>query len=51
MHGFELFSMKDNEYIIEMFTRFTNIINGLQVLGKIYKESDTVMKIMRFLPK
>ena len=51
MHGFELFSMKDNGSIIEMFTRFTNIINGLQVLGKIYKESKTVMKILRFLPK
>ena len=51
MHGFEIFSMKDNESIIEMFTRFTDIINGLQVLGKNYKETETVMKILRFLPK
>ena len=31
------FSMKDNETIVEMITRFTNIVNGLEALGKTYK--------------
>ncbi|RVW73015.1 hypothetical protein CK203_057446 [Vitis vinifera] len=42
--------MKDNETIVEMITRFTNIVNGLEVLGKTYKESKKVMKILRSLP-
>ena len=44
------FFMKDNETIFEMITRFTDIINGLEVLGKTYKESEKVMKILRSLP-
>ena len=42
--------MKDNETIVEMITRFTDIVNGLEVLGKTYKESEKVMKILRSLP-
>ena len=26
--------MKDNETIVEMFTRFIDIVNGLEALGK-----------------
>ena len=37
--------MKDNESIVEMFTRFTDIMNGLKALGRAYKESEKVMKI------
>ncbi|RVW50075.1 hypothetical protein CK203_104088 [Vitis vinifera] len=33
-----------------MITRFTNIVNGLEALGKTYKESKKVMKILRSLP-
>ena len=33
-----------------MITRFTNIVNGLEALGKTYKESKNVMKILRSLP-
>ncbi|WKA03051.1 hypothetical protein VitviT2T_021186 [Vitis vinifera] len=33
-----------------MITRFTNIVNGLEALGKTYKESEKVMKILRSLP-
>ena len=51
MHSYELFFMKDDESIVEMFTRFTNIINELQALGKVYTESEKVMKILRSLPK
>ncbi|KAL6320963.1 hypothetical protein AAG906_010772 [Vitis piasezkii] len=42
--------MKDNETIVEMITRFTDIVNGLEALGKTYKESKKVMKILRSLP-
>ena len=52
MHSFELFYMKNNESIVEMITRFTDIINALQASGKIYRETKKVMKILRsFLKK
>ena len=37
---YELFLMKDNETIVEMITRFTDIVNGLEALGKTCKESE-----------
>ena len=43
--------MNDNESIVEMFTRFTDIVNELQALGKTYKESKKVKKILRYLSK
>ena len=42
--------MKENETIVEMITRFTDIVNGLKALGKTLKESEKVMKILRSLP-
>ena len=51
MHSDELFSMKDNESMIKIFIRFTNIINGLQVLRKVLKELEKVIKILKFLLK
>ena len=36
--SYELFFMKDNETIVKMITRFIDIVNGLEVLGKTYKE-------------
>ncbi|RVW50039.1 hypothetical protein CK203_082292 [Vitis vinifera] len=39
--------MKETETIVEMITRFTDIVNGLEALGKTYKESEKVMKILR----
>ena len=50
VHSYELFFMKDEETIVKMITRFTNIVNGLEALGKTYKESKNVMKILRSLP-
>ncbi|KAL6334558.1 hypothetical protein AAG906_018897 [Vitis piasezkii] len=41
--------MKENETIVEMITGFTDIVNGLEALGKTYKESEKVMKILRSL--
>ncbi|RVW73040.1 hypothetical protein CK203_061038 [Vitis vinifera] len=42
--------MKENETTVEMITRFTDIVNALEALGKTYKESEKVMKILRSLP-
>jgi len=36
VHEYELFCMKSEESISDMFTRFTNIINSLKALGKCY---------------
>ena len=33
-----------------MFTRFTDITNGLKSLGRIYSNADLVQKILRSLP-
>ncbi|WKA11536.1 hypothetical protein VitviT2T_029026 [Vitis vinifera] len=49
VHNYELFSMKENETIVEMITRFTDIVNGLEALEKTYKESEKVMKILKSL--
>ena len=43
--------MEHDESITEMFTRFTDIINGLKSLGKSYSTSDLVKKIIRSLRK
>ena len=42
--------MKENEIIVEMITRFTNIVNDLEALENTYKESERVMKILKSLP-
>ena len=34
VHNHELFFMKENEIIVEMITRFNDIINGLEAFGK-----------------
>ena len=43
--------MKTDENISSMFTRFTDIINGLKSLGKEYTNVEMVRKILRCLPK
>ena len=50
VHNYELFLMKDIETIVEMITRFTDIVNGLDALGKTYEELEKVIKILRSLP-
>ena len=42
--------MKCNESIVEMFTRFTDVVNGLEGLGNRVSEEDKVSKILRCLP-
>ncbi|VFQ93973.1 unnamed protein product, partial [Cuscuta campestris] len=48
-HVYELFSMKENEKIEEMFERFSNIINPLNLLGKTYTDRELVRKVLRSL--
>ena len=42
--------MKPNESIVEMFTRFTDVVNGLEGLGNRVSEENKVSKILRCLP-
>ena len=42
--------MDPNESISAIFTRFTDIINGLKCLGRNYSNADLVQKILRSLP-
>ena len=51
VHEYELFVMNKDENISEMSTRFTNIVNYLKSLGKIYTNEENVRKILRSLPK
>lgn len=41
----ELSSMNDSKFIVEMFTKFIDIISGLKSFGKAYKEWEKVIKI------
>ena len=43
--------MKLNETISDMYTRFTDLINGLKVLGKCHTNIELVNKILRSLSK
>jgi len=50
VHHYELFKMKDDESIEQMYSRFQTLVSGLQILKKIYVASDHVSKILRSLP-
>ncbi|MQL91035.1 hypothetical protein Taro_023640 [Colocasia esculenta] len=47
---YERFQMQPDESITQMFSRFTDITNGLAGLGKTYEIGDMVRKILRSLP-
>ena len=51
LHSFELFRMKPSETIGDMFTRFTDVVNGLKGLEKSFSDFELVNKILRSLPK
>lgn len=51
VHNYELFKMKPGESISDMFTRFTDIVNGLKSLGKSYTNSEMARKILRSMAK
>ncbi|GAV79545.1 UBN2 domain-containing protein, partial [Cephalotus follicularis] len=48
---YNLWDLIENDDIKSMFSRFTNIINALQALDKIYSNSEMVRKILRCLPR
>ena len=50
VNDYEMFKMKPNESIVEMFTRFMDVVNGLEGLGNMVSEEDKVSKILRCLP-
>ena len=41
-NDYEMFKMKPHEYIVKMFTRFTDVANDLEGLGKRVSEEDKV---------
>ncbi|MQM02538.1 hypothetical protein Taro_035304 [Colocasia esculenta] len=47
---YERFQMQSRETITQMFSRFTDITNGLVGLGNNYEMGDMVRKILRSLP-
>jgi hypothetical protein len=49
VHQYELFKMKDDETIEEMYSRFQTLASALQILKKSYVASDHVSKILRSL--
>ena len=49
-NDYEMFKMKPHESIVEMFTRFIDVVNGLEGLGKRVSEEDKASKILRCLP-
>ncbi|VFQ88263.1 unnamed protein product [Cuscuta campestris] len=48
-HEYELFHMKENEKIDNMFERFSKIVNDLHALKKTYTDNELVRKILRSL--
>ena len=42
--------MKLNESIVDMFTRFTDVVNKLEGLGKSVSEQENVSKILKCIP-
>ena len=49
VHQYELFKMKDDESIEEMYSRFQTLVSILQILKKSYVAFDHVSKILRSL--
>ena len=45
VNEYEVFKMKPNEYIVEIFTRFMDIVNGLEGLGRSVSEQQNMSKI------
>jgi len=50
VNQYELFKMKEDESIEQMYSRFQTLVSGHQILKKSYVASDHVSKILRSLP-
>lgn len=51
LRNYEMFMMKSDEIITQMFTGFTKIVNGLVNQGQIFSDVEKVNKLPRALPK
>ncbi|GKV42240.1 hypothetical protein SLEP1_g49669 [Rubroshorea leprosula] len=51
IYMYELFKMKPEESIQDMYTRLNDIVTNLKVLGKVYPPQEVVRKVFRSLPK
>ncbi|GKV10956.1 hypothetical protein SLEP1_g22252 [Rubroshorea leprosula] len=51
IYMYELFKMKPEESIQEMYTRLNDIVTNLKALGKVYPSQEVVRKVLRSLPK
>ena len=49
VHKYELFKIESTESITGMYTRFTDIVNNLKNLDKVYTDADLCRKILRSL--
>ena len=49
IHKYELFKMEPMESITSMYTRFTDTVNNLKNLCKVYTNTDLCRKILRSL--
>jgi len=50
VHQYELFKMKEDESIEQMYSKFQTLVSGLQILKKSYVASNHVSKILRSIP-
>ena len=50
VNDYEIFKMKPNKSIVEMFIRFIDVVNGFEGLGNRVSKEDKVFKILRCLP-
>ena len=51
MHDFKLFLIKPSETVVDIYTRFTDVVNGLKALSKKFLDFELVNKILRSLNK
>ncbi|GKV13570.1 hypothetical protein SLEP1_g24565 [Rubroshorea leprosula] len=51
IYMYELFKMKPEETIQDMYTRLNDIVTNLKALGKVYPPQEVVRKVLRSLPK
>ena len=51
MHDFKLFRMKPRETIIDMYTRFMDVVNDLKGLVKSFSNLELMNKVLSSLSK
>ena len=51
VYSYELFRMKLSETIGDIYTHFTDVVNGLKALGKYFFDFELVNKVLKSLPK